>query len=323
MTDSASPFIDLPVLILVGPTAIGKTALSLRLAKEFNCEIVSVDSMQVYRYMDIGTAKASKAEQQLVPHHLIDIVNPDEDYNAARFVADCIKAILSIHKRGALPLLTGGTGLYLQALRRGLFPSPPVDTSIRAQLRQRLAEEGSSTLHDELKRTDPNSAKRIHPNDSSRILRALEVFHSTGIPLSEHLRRQKSESAAARFRRLISIGLTCERDQLYERINRRTLQLFDMGLEAEVRGLMELGYGPELQSMQSIGYRHMVNYLEGRWSLDRCKELLARDTRRYAKRQYTWFGRDESIYWFDRDDGSEILSYVDQNLESLISPSEE
>ena len=312
--------IDKPVLTLVGPTAIGKTDLSLKLSKEFNCEIISVDSMQVHRYMDVGTAKASHDERRIIPHHLIDIVDPDEEYNAARFVEDCFDAIMVIHKRGAIPLLTGGTGLYFRALSNGLFPSPPTDKTIRDTLRSRLAEEGSSALHDELKISDPSSATRLHPNDSSRIIRALEVFYTTGTKLSDHLRRQKSEAPVTRLRCMIPIGLTCEREALYQRINSRTAQLFDMGLEAEVRGLINQGYGPELKSMQSIGYRHMVNYLDGLWNLEKCKELLARDTRRYAKRQYTWFGRDDSICWFDRGDDTEIFSYVEHNLPTRKIP---
>lgn len=314
LTDFTEPLIDEPVLTLVGPTAIGKTDLSIHLSKEFNCEIISVDSMQVYRFMDIGTAKASLDDRRRVTHHLIDIVDPDEEYNAARFVKDCFEAITLIHKRGAVPLLTGGTGLYFQALSRGLFPSPPTDKTIRDNLIRRLAEEGHSALHDELKESDPSSAVRIHPHDSSRIIRALEVFYTTGIPLSDHLKRQKSEAPVSRLQAITSIGLTCERDALYQRINRRTEQLFELGLEDEVRGLINQGYGTELQSMQSIGYRHMVAYLEGRWNLEKCRELLARDTRRYAKRQYTWFGRDESIRWFDRGNATEIFSFVEKNL---------
>jgi tRNA dimethylallyltransferase len=321
LIDFASFTIDRPVLALAGPTAIGKTELSLGLAQEFNCEIVSVDSMQVYRYMDIGTAKASLGERQKVVHHLIDIVDPDDEYNAARFVNDCLEVISDIHGRGALPLLTGGTGLYFQALRQGLFPSPRVDRSIRENLRRRIAEQGSSSLHDELMQHDPGSAARIHPHDTTRIIRALEVLQSTGTTLTEHLRRQQVKAGGGWFKRYISIGLTCERDALYQRINHRTSQLFELGLEKEVQGLINRGFGPELKSMQSIGYRHMVHYLDGRWSLEECKDTLARDTRRYAKRQYTWFNRDESINWFDRDDAGEIFSYVEQNLSDCSPPS--
>ena len=322
MTEPASFTVDMPVVALVGPTAIGKTELSLGLAREFNCEIVSVDSMQVYRYMDIGTAKASDRERQMVPHHLIDIVDPDQEYNAARFVNDCLDAIARIHRRGATPLLTGGTGLYFQALQRGLFSSPRIDQSIREALRRRITEEGSARLHKELEQLDPSSATRIHPHDTTRILRALEVFHSTNMTLTDHLRRQRERAEVSRFSHYISIGLTCERESLYQRINQRTAELFELGLEEEVKGLMKMGFGPELKSMQSIGYRHMVNYLEGKWSLEECMDFLARDTRRYAKRQYTWFSRDESINWFDRGDASVIFSYVEQKISDCNSPSE-
>ena len=303
-----------PILALVGPTAIGKTALSIDLAQEFNCEIISVDSMQVYRYMDVGTAKVSLTERQTVPHHLIDIVDPDDEYNAARFVEDCYAAVQSIHSKERVPLLTGGTGLYLQALKYGLFPLPVTDKSIRARIQIRLAEEGSATLHEELSEYDPASAARIHPHDSSRIVRALEVYISTGTTMTDHLRKQKNTGSNGQFSSIITVGLTCERDYLYQRINRRTALLFDLGLEAEVRGLLDRGYGTELKSMQSIGYKHMVHYIEGEWTLQQCRELLARDTRRYAKRQYTWFNRDESIRWFERDDSQGIFTYLNEKI---------
>ena len=322
MTDYAFFSTDKPVLSLAGPTAIGKTELSIGLAREFNCEIVSVDSMQVYRHMDIGTAKATPAERRMIRHHLIDIVNPDDEYNAARFVNDCLEAINSIQEKGAVPLLAGGTGLYFQALRHGLFSSPPIETAVRDALRLRVAEEGSRALHDDLMQHDPVSAQRIHPNDSTRIVRALEVFFSTGVPLSEYLRRQQEEEESSRFKHWLSLGLTCERETLYARINQRTGLLFEQGLEKEVKNLIEMGYGPDLQSMQSIGYRHMVRYLEGTWNLAECREHLARDTRRYAKRQYTWFNRDEQIKWFDRDDAEAIFSYVERNLFHHQQPSE-
>jgi len=310
--------IDKPVLALVGPTAIGKTALSLELSQQFNCEIISVDSMQVYRYMDIGTAKAGKEEQQLVPHHLIDIVDPDEDYNAARFVKDCLAAIELIHAHDSIPLLTGGTGLYFQALKQGLFQIPAADPQIRHALKQRLQEEGSSSLHQELLVYDPQSAKRIHENDSSRIIRALEVFLSTDVPMSDHLKQQIADGNDVKFSNFISIGLTCDRDLLYQRINLRTAQLFELGLESEVMGLLDRGFGPELKTMQSIGYRHMIHYIHGDWTLDQCSENLARDTRRYAKRQFTWFNNDNSINWFDKTDSDQILSYIEQELEKFF-----
>lgn len=307
--------IDKPVLALIGPTAIGKTSLSLTIARKFQCEIISVDSMQVYRYMDIGTAKATKHERLQVPHHLIDIVDPNEPYNAARFVHDCLNAISVIHQKGAIPLLTGGTGLYLQALKNGLFDAPPSDKQTRAYLQDRVAEEGSQQLHKELKKHDPVMAEKLHPNDSSRIIRALEVFLTTGVSMTQHLKTQAQNQKRLMFSNFHSIGLSCERKLLYQRINKRTDQLIKSGLEEEVNGLLERGYGPELTSMQSIGYKHMVQYIIGDWTLEQTREFLARDTRRYAKRQYTWFNRDQSIRWFDRNEEENIISWVDRNLE--------
>lgn len=302
------------MLALVGPTAIGKTALSLEICRAFNCEIVSVDSMQVYRFMDIGTAKATQEERRAVAHHLIDIVDPDEPYNAARFVTDCLDAIGKIHRKGAIPLLTGGTGLYLAALKNGLFKSPPIDMAVREKLQRRLQQEGNDTAYEELRSLDPESAARIHPNDRSRIIRALEVWLSTGVTMTEHLRKHKSQTNHPEIEHFQTIGLTCNRELLYKRINERTDQLFEQGLEPEVRNLLARGYSPLLQSMQSIGYRHMINYIEENWSYDQCVELLARDTRHYAKRQFTWFNRDETIVWFDRNEPDRVMRCIDQFL---------
>ncbi len=316
LTDQGRDLISGPVVALIGPTAVGKTSLSLQICREFNAEIVSVDSMQVHRYMDIGTAKASKAERAQIPHHLIDIIDPDQDYHAASFVKDCLRAIADIHLRGAIPLLTGGTGLYLQALIHGLFEAPAADSEVRTGLKQRLQREGSVALHRELRSCDPDAADRLHPHDGVRIIRALEVFEATGRPMSEHLRAQ-DRHGIARFSRFITIGLTCPRNQLYDRINERSRQMLESGLESEVRGLLAMGYGAELKSMQSIGYRHMVNYLSGALTEAEMLELLARDTRRYAKRQYTWFSRDRSIRWVERSQTDTIM----RSIRSFLNPS--
>jgi len=311
LTDNKnSTEITQPVLVLVGPTAVGKTDLSLKLSHEFNCEIISIDSMQVYRYMDIGTAKASPQEREDIPHHLIDIVDPDDEYNAARFIRDGLTAIQKIHNKGAIPLLTGGSGLYLRALRYGLFPEVPTDSTLRKELKQRIKEEGSIKLHRELAGHDPVSAAKIHPNDSYRIVRALEIFLSSGIPLSKHIEQQRQGDVEPLFSHLLTIGLTCPREELYERIDKRATQMIEGGLEDEVRGLLARGYGPGLKSMQSIGYRHVTNYISGTWTLEETKNLLARDTRHYAKRQFTWFNRDQTIKWIDRQDHSEIFRQV-------------
>ena len=228
---------DSPILVLIGPTAIGKTALSLELAERYNCEIVSVDSMQVYRYMDIGTAKASLAERSQVPHHLIDIVDPDAQYDAARFVRDARAAIALIHRKEKLPLLTGGTGLYMKALASGLFPALPIDQEVRDKLKKRMEREGASALHRELLNTDPASAQRIHINDEQRILRALEILHTTGIPWSHHLKLQTDSTGEGGVKNMLQIGLTCDRKILYDRINERCRKMIDEGLEQEVHAL--------------------------------------------------------------------------------------
>ncbi|MDF1615017.1 tRNA (adenosine(37)-N6)-dimethylallyltransferase MiaA [Desulfurivibrio dismutans] len=299
------------VFCLVGPTAVGKTALALELAEHYEAEIISVDSMQVYRYLDIGTAKATPEERRRVPHHLIDIIDPDEDYSLARFLADAAAALADIGRRGRAALFTGGTGLYLRGLRAGIFDLGPPDEHLRAELARRLTEEGASALYAELQRVDPASASRIHPNDRQRLLRALEIFYHSGTPWSEHLRRGKQNALLPD--RVPVIGLACERDILYERINRRVDSMLAVGLIDEVQGLLARGYGPELPPMQAIGYRHMVQYLNGSWTLEQARELLARDTRRYAKRQLTWLRQTSGIIWCDQQDHTSIKRVIDKN----------
>ncbi len=284
-----------PVLILIGPTAVGKTALSFALAERFSCEIVCLDSMQIYRHMDIGTAKATSEERAMVPHHLLDVAAPDEEYHVARYVADATTACREIIARGNRPLLVGGTGLYLKSLLEGLFEIPAVPETVRANLKKRLLEEGRAVLFAELDLCDKKSASRIHPNDTHRLLRALEIFQATGRPWSEHLYKQQIQPALTK---VLQLGLFCERDTLYDRINLRVEQMVAAGLLAEVEKLLDMGYGSDLKSMQSIGYRHMLQYIQGHWDWEETIFLLARDTRHYAKRQMTWFGADPQIRWF-------------------------
>jgi len=306
-----SKIIEEPCLVLVGPTAIGKTDFSLTLARQYDCEIISVDSMQVYRHMDIGTAKASPGERSEIPHHLIDIVDPDEDYDAVRFGIDALEAIRDIHSRGKIPLLTGGTGLYLRALFEGLFPGVPVDEEIREVLKDRLDKEGTSKLHQELSLCDSISAKRIHVNDSQRLLRALEVFYVSGVPLSEHIVTHRNQTQGILFKNTLQIGLTTDRKILYQRINKRCETMLESGLEDEVRNLLSMGYDRKLKALGSIGYRHIINYIDGQWTKEEAVRLLARDTRRYAKRQYTWFSRLKELRWFDVDSKNENLRAVE------------
>lgn len=309
-----SEIISDPILVLVGPTAIGKTALSLSLAKRFGCEIVSVDSMQVYRHMDIGTAKASKAERAKISHHLIDIADPTENYDAARFAIEALKAIREIHGRGGVPLLTGGTGLYLRALLHGIFPGVPVDEKIREKLHKRLSTEGCSKLHQELISIDRISAERIQEHDVQRVMRALEIFYVSGITWSEHLNEQQKQKPNIIFSKLLQIGLTCDRQQLYNRINMRSQMMIDAGLEDEVENLLSMGYSKSLKPFGAIGYRHMISYIEGELTYEEMVRTLARDTRRYAKRQYTWFSKIEDLLWFEINNPSKIIQLVDKWL---------
>ena len=307
------------LLILCGPTAVGKTELSLQIAERFSCEIIGVDSMQVYRHMDIGTAKPTAAERARIPHYLVDIVDPDEDYTLGTFIKDAEAAIQTIHSHNNIPLLTGGTGLYIRGLLNGVFDGdfagserePETNTNksdtIKKDLRNRLAEEGKEKLHNELAEFDPESTQRIHPNDAQRILRGLEIYYCTGIPWSKHLANQSERNL--RYRAL-KIGLTRPRKELYARIDQRVLQMAELGLLSEVKKLIDMGFDKKLKSMQSIGYRHMINFIDGKWSWEQTLELLARDTRHYAKRQYTWFNNDPEIIWHDVRETDNIFAAV-------------
>ena len=305
-----------PLIFLVGPTAIGKTGLALDMAERFNCEIVGVDSMQVYRLMDIGTAKPTAAERGRVVHHLVDYVMPDEEYNAARFVDDCLAAIGAIRQKGRLPLLTGGTGLYFKALQHGIFNLPVIAGQTREEIKKELAGSGLAGLYNELKKVDPATAARVHENDKYRIVRGLEIYRQTGVPWSNFIARQHKMAgpAAGQLGRIIKIGLQRDRDDLYKRINKRVDIMIEQGLLAEVEGLLEQGFGPQLKPMQSLGYRHMVSYLQKKWSWAETLELLARDTRRYAKRQLTWFNADQEINWHHHDDQNGIMDKLTKFL---------
>jgi tRNA dimethylallyltransferase len=308
------------LLVLCGPTAVGKTELALLVAKKFACEIISVDSMQVYRHMNIGTAKPSAAERVRIPHYLIDIVNPDENYTLGRFIGDAETSVQRIRAHGKIPLLAGGTGLYFKGFLDGVFAEDQIIaakgqgegdreiTTLRHSLRKRLHEEGGASLHRELAMLDPQSAARIHPNDTQRLLRGLEIYHLTGITWSQHLADQVK--GPPRYRTL-KIGLTRPRKDLYERINKRVLHMVAQGLLSEVKSLLAMGYDKDLKSMQSIGYRHMISFIENKWSWEKALERLARDTRHYAKRQYTWFSGDPEIIWYDVNGTDKIFQTIE------------
>lgn len=304
-----------PILVLVGPTGVGKTAMSFSLANHFSAEIISMDSMQVYKHMDIGTAKATKEERALVPHHLIDFVEPTAEYDTNLFTQDCLRVTADIVRRGKLPMLVGGTGLYLQALLFGLIEIPPIPAAIRRKIQQQVAAEGNQKLHEKLEQFDPETAKRVHCNDTQRLIRGLEIYEATGRTWSSFLDKQRSQNpeGAIRNYRPILIGLQRERDELYERIERRVDEMLEEGLVAEVRSLLDSGVGVHLCSMQGIGYKHMARYCLGEWSYTEAVRLMKRDTRRYAKRQFTWF-RDKGITWFHPDEAAEVTRFVEKEL---------
>jgi tRNA dimethylallyltransferase len=264
--------------------------------------------------MDIGTAKPNEEEQKLVAHHLIDIVNPDEQYDAARFVADALAAIKKIASRNRTVLLTGGTGLYLKSLVDGLFNTLPTDSVIRSQLEDWLNKKGNQELHKELCRVDAESGARIHENDTHRVIRGLEIFKTSGKTWTEHLKDQKKEGQGIEFTNMFQVALTCERSELHKRIKQRTHIMLEQGFIEEVRQLLKIGYSETLSSMQSIGYRHVNNYLSGLWDQDTMVELLIRDTRRYAKRQMTWFGKNTDLHWFERTESKKIIKSIEEYL---------
>lgn len=297
------------LLVLVGPTAVGKTSLSLRLAELYDCEIISGDSMQVYRGMDIGTAKASQEERRRVPHHMIDIHEPDYPFSAAEFQSEVKRCIRDIHARGKLPFLVGGTGLYIEAVCYDFqFVEGGVDEAFREEQRQYALRHGAEALHAKLMEVDPVTAARLHPNDQRRIIRALEIAHVSGKPLSEQLDGQKKQSPYE----LCIIGLTMERQLLYKRIEDRVDAMIEQGLVEEVRGLLERGCTPGMVSMQGLGYKEIVAYLQGDCSLEEAVELLKRNTRRFAKRQLSWFRHMKDIFWVDVSDSTKFSAHFRQ-----------
>ncbi|MCM3748977.1 tRNA (adenosine(37)-N6)-dimethylallyltransferase MiaA [Paenibacillus pasadenensis] len=285
-----------PLLVLLGPTAVGKTQLSLELAKAWNAEIISGDSMQVYRGMDIGTAKIRPEERMGIPHHLIDVCDPEEPYSAADFQAACTRLIPDISSRGKLPFIVGGTGLYIESVCYGYeFSKAASDESYRAKLQLMADTEGPAALHALLAESDPESAARLHANDVRRVIRALEIWHLTGETMSSQLAGQKKESPYE----LCILGLTMDRAELYRRIEQRIDLMMEEGLAAEVSALLERGVPEQSVAMQGLGYKELIPWLKGVTTLEEAVELLKRDTRRFAKRQLSWFRHMSDIHWID------------------------
>ncbi|MBW1741450.1 MAG: tRNA (adenosine(37)-N6)-dimethylallyltransferase MiaA, partial [Deltaproteobacteria bacterium] len=280
------------LIIISGPTCVGKTEVAIVLAEPLGADIISADAMQVYRYMDIGTAKPTEEQRARVRHHLIDVVDPDEPFSAALFKTMAGAIIRDLDQKGRLVFVVGGTGLYIKALTRGLFAGQEQDEVVRKKLKKEAKTLGLAVLYQRLQKVDPAAAARIHPNDTYRIIRALEVYQATGQPISHY---QKAHGFGDCPYRTLKIGLTLDRNILYDRINRRVDLMLASGLLEEVKWLLDQGYPSTLKSMQSIGYRHMADYLEHRIAWDEAVRLFKRDTRRYAKRQLTWFKADPEI----------------------------
>ena len=284
------------IVVICGPTGVGKTTLAINIAGRFTGEIIGADSMQIYRYMDIGTAKPTVEERSRIPHHMIDVVDPDESFDAVKYAKTASDIIEKKHVNGIVSFVVGGTGLYIKALIHGLFEEKTSDPIIREEYNAIAAEQGTDILYDELKRIDPLSAEKLHPNDTYRIIRALEVYRTTGKSISEFHSRHGFSSEHFD---VLKIGLNMERDLLYKRIEQRVEEMMASGFIEEVNQLLRMGYSEDLKSMQSIGYKQIVALIRNRISLEEAVRIIKRDTRRYAKRQFTWFRGDPDMRWFN------------------------
>ena len=310
------------VIILLGPTGVGKTGVSILLAKALNTEIISADSMQIYRHMDIGTAKPSKEERATVRHHMIDIVNPSEAYSTGKYIEAVVPIIEGLHKTERIPVVVGGTGLYIKAMTKGIFSGPSADWTLREYLFSMEKEENGS-LYNYLKELDPEAAEKITPNDTRRIIRALEVCLKSKETLSE-MQKKLTRPLPYEF---IKIGLSRERKELYNMIEERVDKMIIDGLVNEVKKAIEMAGNSEipLPSMQAIGYKDIAMYLQGQITLDEAIRLVKRGTKRYAKRQFTWFRKEESIHWIDItgiDDGQEAFIRVINIVKTQLASTE-
>jgi len=284
------------VITITGPTASGKSSIAVDLAEEFKGEIVSADSMQVYRYMDIGTAKPTMDERRGITHHMLDVVDPDEEFNTSIYRSMAEPIIKDIESNGKLCFVVGGTGLYIKTLLGGLLNIPPHDPEIRNKLNSEWNESGPIFLHDRLKSLDPESSKKIHPNDRTRVIRALEIITLTKKPLSSLVQKHRFQENPFKA---LKICLNRERSELYQRINDRSVKMIEAGLISEVENLLKNGYTGDLKPLKSLGYRHALNYIKGEWDKDEAVLRLQTDTRRYAKRQMTWFRADQEMIMTD------------------------
>ena len=296
------------LIVIVGPTAVGKTEIGIKLAEKIGGEIISADSRQVYRFMDIGTAKPTPDDCRRIPHYMIDVVNPNEDYTAADYSRGARKAIEKIFGKGKIPLLVGGSGLYIRAVIDGIFPGPGENPEVREKLEITAEKFGLASLYRKLSEVDPTAASRIHPNDKRRIIRALEVYEATGKPISALQESAKTEGAAYNP---VMIGLNRQREELYRRIDERVDSIFQCGFIEEVESLLKKGYEESLISMEALGYREVIRFLRGEINLDEVKIKVKRNTHHYARRQLTWFRKDRGITWFNMESGEKPEQIAD------------
>ncbi len=303
------------VVVIAGPTASGKTRFGVELALDLDGEIINADSMQVYRGMDVGTAKPTAEEKKGIPHHIIDVVDPDEEFNAAIYRSMALSIIGDIHSQKRTVFIVGGTGLYIKALLGGLIELLPADPDLRRSLHLECESHGSYLLHERLRRQDPRLADTIHPNDRIRVIRALEMIHMSKCRPSslirEHGFRNRPFDA-------LKFCLRIDREELYNRINRRSVAMVEAGLAEETENLLGNGYSPGLKPMKAIGYRHMVKYLEGDWSLEETIRNLQKDTRKYAKRQLTWFRADPDVMWVAPEDFNVVENMIKGFLSKTV-----
>ena len=309
-----------PLVVLTGPTAVGKTKASIGLAKVIGGEIISADSMQVYEYMDIGSAKIRPEEMQGVPHYLIDDLKPWDEFHVVRFQQMAKKAMEQIYANGHIPIVVGGTGFYIQALLYDIdFTDTAQDDTYRAELENLVKEKGAAYLHNMLRKVDPKSAEDIHANNVKRVIRALEYYRQTGQKMSEHNEEERRKESPYEF---VYFVLNAPREQLYARIDRRVDQMIEEGLIDEVKHLKELGCTKEMVSMQGLGYKEILAYLDGKYDLDTAVYTIKRDTRHFAKRQLTWFRRERQVTWIQKEvydyDEDRILKAMLSHLEGKI-----
>ena len=309
-----------PLVILTGPTAVGKTEISIKLAKAINGEIISADSIQVYKHFDIGSAKVTKEEMDGVKHYLIDVLEPDEEFNIYVFKKLAMEAMEEIYAKGKIPIIAGGTGFYIQALLYDVeFSEEEGDKTYRHMLEKKAEAEGVTVIHNMLKEVDPEAAKEIHENNLKRVIRALEYYNETGMRISEHNKEQRQKESPYNFRYYV---LNMDREKLYSRINLRVDIMTGNGLVDEVTKLKEMGYGKELNSMQGIGYKEIRDYVDGVYDYETAIETLKKNTRNFAKRQITWFKREKEVVWLNHEefdnDKDKILEFILSDLHKTI-----